>query len=513
MGRSRINERDKLVTALKALKILSEVSDEIIQGAQLKNADRVQLIEKGFIRKILKGWYFVADPLARPDDITPFLCKYWQFISVYLITRFGTDYCLSAESSLLLHSQSNVIPYHLAVSHQERQNHKQSLVHGYSITMSPSVISFPPEEQIQVINGLRCMRAEYALVKCTPTTFAKHHDDVMIVLANLKDPGAIAQLAENATGVARVCAAMQQIGRTDISNEIQRSLNQIRIKFPDVDKPFAGCYIHQFGARRASLALAARIEFLWAKHRDAVLSVKPAQPRVRANKEDYQAALENIKISDAYNSLSIEGYLVHTKLLAELIKNDSRDIKNKVAPQIDELAAQGYLSAFKLVSECAIQAYSDETCSRELAATLFREYHQQWFYELFSPAKAAKLIEQRELMGYRSSPVFLRGSKHMPPQHHEIYDGMDALYDCLSTEPDAFVRAVLGHWLFGYIHPYQDGNGRIARFLMNLMLASGGYSWTVIKVENRINYMKSLESASVLGDVRPFAQLLAKAIT
>jgi hypothetical protein len=36
------------------------------------------------------------------------------------------------------------------------------------------------------------------------------------------------------------------------------------------------------------------------------------------------------------------------------------------------------------------------------------------------------------------------------------------------------VPAVLGHWLFGYIHPYPDGNGRIARFLMNVMLASGG---------------------------------------
>jgi hypothetical protein len=45
------------------------------------------------------------------------------------------------------------------------------------------------------------------------------------------------------------------------------------------------------------------------------------------------------------------------------------------------------------------------------------------------------------------------------------------------------VRVVLGHWLLGYIHPYPDGNGRMARFLMNAMLASGGYPWTVIRVE------------------------------
>jgi len=40
---------------------------------------------------------------------------------------------------------------------------------------------------------------------------------------------------------------------------------------------------------------------------------------------------------------------------------------------------------------------------------------------------------------------------------------------------------VLGHFVFVYIHPYLDGNGRIGRFLMNLMLAAGGYPWTVTR--------------------------------
>ena len=53
--------------------------------------------------------------------------------------------------------------------------------------------------------------------------------------------------------------------------------------------------------------------------------------------------------------------------------------------------------------------------------------------------------------------------------------GRAALFELLENEIEPSVRAVLGHWLFGYIHPYPDGNGRIARFLMNVMLASGGY--------------------------------------
>jgi Fic family protein len=61
----------------------------------------------------------------------------------------------------------------------------------------------------------------------------------------------------------------------------------------------------------------------------------------------------------------------------------------------------------------------------------------------------------------------------------------------------AAVRAVLGHFVFVFIHPDSDGNGRIGRFLMNLMLASGGYNWAVIRVERRKEYMTALEKASV----------------
>jgi Fic family protein len=89
---------------------------------------------------------------------------------------------------------------------------------------------------------------------------------------------------------------------------------------------------------------------------------------------------------------------------------------------------------------------------------------------------------------------------------------MSALFELLEQEKEPFVRAVLGHWMLGYIHPYQDGNGRMARFLMNAMLASGGYPWTVIRVEDRAAYMEALESASVDGDIRPLARFIASRI-
>jgi Fic family protein len=54
-----------------------------------------------------------------------------------------------------------------------------------------------------------------------------------------------------------------------------------------------------------------------------------------------------------------------------------------------------------------------------------------------------------------------------------------------------------------------DGNGRIGRFLMNVMLASGGFPWTVIRVDDRKEYMEALEEASINENIVPFTKFIA----
>jgi Fic family protein len=85
---------------------------------------------------------------------------------------------------------------------------------------------------------------------------------------------------------------------------------------------------------------------------------------------------------------------------------------------------------------------------------------------------------------------------------------MPAFFELLKNESEPSVRAVLGHFVFVYVHPYMDGNGRIARFLMNAMLISGGYDWTVVPLERRKMYMAALEKASVEEDITDFTKLL-----
>ena len=141
-----------------------------------------------------------------------------------------------------------------------------------------------------------------------------------------------------------------------------------------------------------------------------------------------------------------------------------------------------------------------------------REQHRAWYRDLFQPAVAAGLLEPSQLAGYRTNPVYIQNSRHVPPRAESVRDAMPALFDLLEGENHAGVRAVLGHWMFGYIHPFPDGNGRVARFLMNAMLASGGYPWTVIRVEDRAEYMAALEAASVDQRIEAFAGFIARAV-
>ena len=98
---------------------------------------------------------------------------------------------------------------------------------------------------------------------------------------------------------------------------------------------------------------------------------------------------------------------------------------------------------------------------------------------------------------------------HSPPSREAVRDMMPLLFELLREETNPAVRVVLGHFVFVYIHPYIDGNGRMGRFLMNVMLASGRYPWTIIPVEKRDDYMQSLEAASVHQDIKPFTKFLA----
>ena len=166
---------------------------------------------------------------------------------------------------------------------------------------------------------------------------------------------------------------------------------------------------------------------------------------------------------------------------------------------------------------CGGWAGADEASVRKIleganAGDVVQQDHGTWYRELFGPSVTAGIVKPAELAGYRNAPVFIRRTMHVPPRSEAVRALMPAFFDHLRNETEPAVRVVLGHFVFVNIHPYADGNGRMGRFLMNAMLASGGYPWTVIPLAQRTRYMEALESASVDGDIRPFVDLLAELV-
>jgi Fic family protein len=241
--------------------------------------------------------------------------------------------------------------------------------------------------------------------------------------------------------------------------------------------------------------------------RAPVLELFPKAPGLPKDSKAYLAFVDEIYKSDAYHSLSIEGYTVTPELI-ERVRSGNWNPKQDDADRNsrDALAARGYWQAFQLVKDAVAKLIEGA------APGLVRDAHRDWYREMFAPSVAAGLLRPAALAGYRGHPVYIRGSRHVPPRWETVPEAMAALFDLLEQEPEPSVRAVLGHWMVGYIHPYPDGNGRMARFLMNAMLASGGYPWTVIRVEDRDAYMSALESASIDSNIKPFAALIAERV-
>jgi Fic family protein len=266
------------------------------------------------------------------------------------------------------------------------------------------------------------------------------------------------------------------------------------------DKP-----VPMIGGSRTKSPYALRLRAMWVAMREEVIQNFPDPPGVRMEPEDYLRTVDGVFKSDAYNSLSIEGYVVDDDLIERVRQGryDPDQVESD-KQQRDALAARGYYEAFQLVRAAIAKVLSGED-----AATVVRTGHRDWNYAMCSPAIRAGVMKPTGAVGYRNNIVMINGSDHVPPPFEAVVDSMEALFDLLGSEPHPAVRAVLGHFMFGFIHPYPDRNGRISRFLMNVMLSSSGYPWTVVQVKHRARYMTALEDASCRGDIQPFVEFIA----
>jgi fido (protein-threonine AMPylation protein) len=494
----------KLATSLTALRALQRRGRRVFQSDELDRLDRERLLKNGFVQEVVKGWLISSSPGARAGDSTPWYASFWEFCARYCGDRFGRAWHLAPEQSLRLHAENTVIPTQVIVHSPGGANNKIALLFGTSLydLRQPRM---PAAEDLTVRDGLRIFSPTAAIIRVSEAFFMRSPIEAKVVLGSLRDMSdVLRRLLEGGHSIiaGRLAGALRRVGRSGDADEIIATMKAAGYDVRETD-PFAGD--EPASAPTAAAPIAARMRAMWESSRDAVLEVFPKPPGLPRSKRAYLKIVGDSYRSDAYHSLSIEGYNVSPELVERVrAGNWNPETQDADRQSRDAMAARGYWQAFQVV-----KTNVGEILGGVNSGHVVRGAHRAWYRQLFQPCVWSGLIAPSALAGYRNEAVYLRTSRYVPPRWEAVRDAMPALFELLENEPEPGVRAVLGHWLFGYVHPYPDGNGRMARFLMNAMLASGGYPWTIIRVEDRDSYLAALNSASVDMDISPFAKFIA----
>ena len=498
----------KLAESLKELKKLQDKGIVAIKTSDLSRMHRERLLKNNFLREVMKGWYLSVPSNEEQGDSTSWYASYWQFCSRYLSVRYGKSYCISADQSLQIHSGNWTVPLQLIIRSAGGPNGITPLLYKTSLFTMKS--SLPNAAEIKVVEDIRMLSLPSALIHCSPAMFIKNPIDVRTALSMIKDSSDVLGLlldGGHSTVAGRLAGAFRNIGRDRIAVEILKTMQtagyDVRESDPFESTPPASIYT------KSVSPYANRIKLMWHEMRDVVLEHFPKAPSLPKNHSKFLKLIDEIYVTDAYHSLSIEKYKVTAELI-ERVRNGKWDIEKNEEDkkQKDAMAARGYWLASQKVRESIVKILNKENSGH-----VVEKDHGSWYRELFAPSVTAGILKASDLAGYRNNQVFISQSKHVPLNIEAVRDTMPVLFELLVNEKEASVRAVLGHFIFVFIHPYMDGNGRMARFLMNVMLASGGYPWTVIPVQERKIYMAALEKASVEKNIKDFSRFAAHLVS
>lgn len=125
----------------------------------------------------------------------------------------------------------------------------------------------------------------------------------------------------------------------------------------------------------------------------------------------------------------------------------------------------------------------------------------------------ATVPNERFAGSYRSVQVEIEGSSHVPPAEVEVPRQMQQLVEWLNETdaPPPLAASVVHSWLT-IIHPFQDGNGRVARLLANVVLFRSNWPALIIPSSDRLQYLDALSASDEAGNLLPLFDLFVKSI-
>lgn len=183
------------------------------------------------------------------------------------------------------------------------------------------------------------------------------------------------------------------------------------------------------------------------------------------------------KIGLTWSSNALEGNSL-TESETKVLLEEGLTVGGK--PIRDYYEATGHAQAYEFMYDMA----KDRPVSEEDIKTLHRLFYTQ--------------LDSSQAGIYRKEKVIITGSKYPTTSPDKIENMMKEFIEWLSVQesklhPVEFAAAA--HKKFVFIHPFIDGNGRVARLLMNLCLMRTGYTIAIIPPILRAEYIANLEKA------------------
>lgn len=472
-----------------------------------------RLKENGHLRNITGEWYIIT---YRDHFASDWYRAFWHFIAAYCDSKYGQyEWVLGADDSLRFRAGGGLIPHHLTVRFSSGENTFTWLPGGHELV---EVWGNDPAEPYDRDNietephyGVRLYGLNRALLTASPGFWREHPTDARTCLAMIQDTGGLVDMTLRMglfEGACRVAGGLRSIGNPWYADYIMarlresgRRLEEENPFYEDVAVPMEAC------------AVATRMRLMWRMMRPAVLEAKgriPAGPVDRTPGVILRMTAE-VYTKDIVNSLGLDGYTVNEEA-AEKARSDPEFNPEDWGDDLEcSCATLGYARAFNSAVSRLLHRMTGGSDSA--ARITDKDYLTVLFDYLTYPIFNAGVWDWEEYSSwYRDTPFFVPDSRHIPAGPEALDRAMDVFRELFTAESDAFVRAVMGHFLIAYIHPFYAGNGQVARLLMNTQLVAGGYPWTVITEDLEEEYNDVLEKACVELDISGFAALVARQV-
>ena len=217
---------------------------------------------------------------------------------------------------------------------------------------------------------------------------------------------------------------------------------------------------------------------------------------------------DSLRVDWIYNSNAIEGNSLSLGETAFFLKEG---LTSEGKPLKDFLEVKNHQEAILALDDMLKSKRPlSQSFVKELHSILLKGVEHVWVL-----GKNGQKIKKSVLPGkYKQKPnhvLTLSGKIHYYTEPIKVQEQMDQLFSWFKKERERSVveKAAIFHYRLVKIHPFDDGNGRLARLLMNLVLMKDGMLPTVIKNESRREYLKVLAGADS-GDIAGFVNFIGQ---